>query len=302
MGLRGELYGTWRGRRFGMLRRTRTGARRTLSSQTSHTAPSDEARRRRVAVSSWSFHTFFERDSSDPDKTLMDVRDFPEMVADKYHVHNLEIILPHFLGAEPSLVRDFRTRLDRAHSRLVNMPLDYGELWNKPAISSSDAKEREHALDLYRRGIDAAAALGSPSVRCDPGVVNLADPALTIDAYKQLAAYAGGKGIAVVVENHGDISRDPETLVRILKAAGVGSLPDFGNFPDQETRERGLRLLFPLAGRVAHAKMRDGQDFGRCVQIAKEAGFDGVFSIEASGRGDAYAEVQSIADALVQHL
>ena len=273
-----------------------------MSSETISSGRTDEAKRRRVAVSSWSFHTFFERDRNAPDKTLMDVRDFPEMVADNYHVHNLEIILPHFVGAEPSLVRDFRTRLDKAHSRLVNMPLDYGELWNKPAISSSDAAEREHALGLYRAGIDAAAALGCPSVRCDPGVVNLKDPALTVDAYKQLAAYAGSKGIKVVVENHGDISRDPETLVTILEAAGVGSLPDFGNFPDQETRERGLRLLFPLAGSVAHAKMREGQDFGRCIQIAKDAGFQGVFSIEAGGRTDPYAEVQSIADALVAHL
>jgi sugar phosphate isomerase/epimerase len=262
----------------------------------------DAAKLRRVAVSSWSFHTAFERDRNDPGKQLMDVRDFPEMVADRYHVHNVEIILPHFAGAEPSLVRDFKSRLEKAHSRLVNMPLDYGELWNKAAISSTDATERHHALDLYRRGIDAAAALGSPSVRCDPGVVNLRDPALTIEAYQQLAAYAGSKGIALVVENHGDIARDPETLVAILTAAGVGALPDFGNFPDQETRERGLRLLFPLAGNVAHAKLREGQDFGRCMQIAKDAGFQGVFSIEAGGRQDPYIEVQTIVDALVQHL
>src|SRR5829696_6534746 len=264
--------------------------------------PEDAAKLRRVAVSSWSFHTAFEPDRNDPDKQLMDVRDFPEMIADRYDVHNVEIILPHFAGAEPSLVRDFKARLDKAHSRLVNMPLDYGELWNTAAISSTDAREREHALDLYRRGIDAAAALGSPSVRCDPGVVNLQDPALTIDAYRQLAAHAAAKGIALVVENHGDIARDPETLVAILQAAGIRALPDFGNFPDQETRERGLRLLFAIAGNVAHAKLREGQDFGRCMQIAKEARFPGVFSIEAAGREDPFLEVQTIVDALIQHL
>ena len=118
----------------------------------------------------------------------------------------------------------------------------------------------------------------SPTVRCDPGVVNLDDPSLTIDAYKQLAAYAGARGIKVVVENHGPIAKDPEALVEILKAAGVGSLPDFGNFPDEDTRERGLRALFPLAGDLAHAKLREGQDFGRCVRIANESGFAGVFS------------------------
>ncbi|MEO6237944.1 MAG: TIM barrel protein [Vicinamibacterales bacterium] len=262
----------------------------------------DDVRLRRVCVSSWSFHTFFEIDRDNPAKVLMDVRDFPGMVADQYHVHNVEIILPHFLSAEPSLVREFKERLARAHSRLVNMPLDFGVLWNKPAISSTDAAERDAAIALYKKGIDTAHALGSPSVRCDPGLVNLVDPAVTVDAYRQLAAYANAKGIKVVVENHGEISRNPDVLTAILKAAGVGALPDFGNFPDEATRERGLRALFPLAGEVAHAKLREGQDFARCMRIAAESGFKGVFSIEAGGPGDPYAEVQTIVDALVGNL
>ncbi len=256
---------------------------------------------RRVGVSSWSFHTLFQRRDS-PAAALMDVRDFPEMVADRYHVHNVEIILPHFLSAEPSLIRDFKVRLDRAHSRLLNVPLDFAALWNKPAISSTDPAERDAALAMYRRGIDIAHDLGSPSVRCDPGMVNLEDPALTIDAYRQLAAHAAAKGITVVVENHGQISKNPDVLVTILRAAGVGALPDFGNFPDEQTREHGLRALFPLAGGVAHAKLREGQDFARCMRIAKESDFKGAFSIEAGGRGDPYVEVQEIADALVENL
>jgi sugar phosphate isomerase/epimerase len=232
----------------------------------------------------------------------MDVRDFPEMVADRYHIHNVEIILPHFRSADPSLIRDFKVRLDKAHSRLVNVPLDVAALWNKPAISSTDPAERDAALAMYRRGIDIAHDLGSPSVRCDPGMVNLEDPALTIDAYRQLAAYAGANGIKVVVENHGEISKNPDLLVRILKAAGVGALPDFGNFPDQQTREYGLRALFPLAGAVAHAKLREGQDFARCMRIARESDFKGVFSTEAGGRGDPYVEVQEIVDAVVENL
>ena len=261
-----------------------------------------DARLNRVCVSSWSFHTAFERDKDNPAKVLMDILDFPEMIADRYHVHNIEVVLPHFVNPDPARVAAFKTRLDKAHSRVVNMPLDFGVLWNKPAISSTDAAERDAALAMYKSGIDTAHELGSPTVRCDPGVVNLDDPSLTIDSYKQLAAYAGAKGIKVVVENHGPIAKDPEALVGILKAAGVGSLPDFGNFPDEDTRERGLRALFPLAGDVAHAKLREGWDFGRCLRIAKESGFTGMFSIEAGGKGDPYSEVQMIADALVANL
>ena len=257
----------------------------------------DASRLRRVCVSSWSFHTLFEKKPA-----AMDVRDFPDMVADRYHVHNVEIVLPHFLAAEPALLQEFKARLDKAHSRLVNMPLDFGQLWDKPAISSTDAAERDAAINLYLKGIDVAAQLGSPSVRCDPGKVNLQDPSITIDSYKRIASHARTKNIRVVVENHGDISKNPEVLVQILKAAGVGALPDFGNFPDQDTRERGLKAMFPIAGDVAHAKLREGLDFPRCMQIARDAGFAGVFSIEAGGRGDPYEEVQRIVDALVNNL
>ena len=256
----------------------------------------------RVCVSSWSFHTLFETDRNNPAKVLMDVLDFPEMVADRYDVHNVEIVLPHFVEPGPARIAEFKARLDKAHSKVVNMPLDFGVLWNTPAISSTDPAERDAALAMYKTGIDTAHAVGSPSVRCDPGIVNLDDPSLTIDAYKQLAAYAGVKCIKVVVENHGPIAKNPEALVGILKAAGVGSLPDFGNFPDEDTRERGLRALFPLAGNVAHAKLREGQDFGRCLRIANESGFKGMFSIEAGGKADPYVEVQTIVDALVESL
>src|SRR5260221_4729420 len=80
------------------------------------------ARLSRVCVSSWSFHTLFETDRNNPAKVLMDVRDFPEMIADRYHVHNVDIILTHLLDAGPALVRDFKARLQTARSRLVNMP------------------------------------------------------------------------------------------------------------------------------------------------------------------------------------
>jgi len=267
------------------------------------TPQGNHGKRARIGVSSWSFDPLFRQSTDNPPAAPMDVRDFPEMIADRYHLHNVEIVLPHFRGAEPSLVRDFKARLEKAHSRLVHMPLDFAELWEKPAISSTDPAERDAALGLYKKGIDAAAALGCPLVRCDPGTVNLDDPSVTIDSYKQLAAYARGKGIKVVVENHyGSTSEHPEALVGILNAAGVGALPDFENFPDEATRDRGLELLFPVAGEVAHAKMREGRDFGRVMQIAKASGFTGIYSIEAEHKGDVYDRVQEVVDALLQHL
>jgi sugar phosphate isomerase/epimerase len=255
----------------------------------------------RICVSTWSFHTLFEQPGAATGKKL-DALDFPQMVADRYGVHNVEIVYPHLASTEPAYVGEFRDRLRRAHSRVVNIPIDFAELWEKPSLSSTDPEEREHAISLYKQGIDVAAALGSPTGRCDPGRVDLEDPSVTIESYRTLVAYGKSKGVGIVVENHGSISRHPEVLAKILQASGAGALPDIGNFPDEETRERGLRLLYPLAQTISHAKLAPHFDLAKYVEIAKDAGFEGVFSIEAGGQGDPYEAVQQILEALVRML
>jgi hypothetical protein len=105
---------------------------------------STEAKLGRIGMSTWSFHTLFPNDSAKPAKPL-DLLEFPEMIADRYRVHNLEVIAPHFASTESSYFREFQARLKRAHSRLVNIPIDIAELWEKPALSATDPKVREHA-------------------------------------------------------------------------------------------------------------------------------------------------------------
>jgi hypothetical protein len=92
------------------------------------------------------------------------------------------------------------------------------------------------------------------------------------------------------VENHGSASAHPEQLAEILRQSGAAALPDFGNFPDDATRDRGLRLLFPLAKSICHAKLIPS--IQECVAIAEQANFRGVYSIESN-------DVQAVIDALL---
>src|SRR6202007_762502 len=101
-----------------------------------------------------------------------------------------------------------------------------------------------------------AAELGSECIRCDPGILNLEDPSKTVDSYKKLVARGRSRNIGVIVENHGKASAFPDELVEILKASGAGALPDIGNFPDNGTRVRGLKAMFPLAKNLCHAKFQ----------------------------------------------
>ena len=95
----------------------------------------------RICVSTWSFHTLFETGR-------MQVLDFPELIADRYGVHNLEIVAPHFGDAEP---REVQARLDRAHSRIVNIPVDIKELWETPSLSSPDPAVSARAVAALLR-------------------------------------------------------------------------------------------------------------------------------------------------------
>ena len=270
----------------------------------------------RIGISSWSFHNFF---SSTLDEKLpkltksWDLRDFPEMIADRYRVHQLEMVAPHFESTKLSYVREVKSRLARAHSHLVNIPVDIDELGVKGGLSDPDPKIRETAISACTRWIDIARELGAKSVRCDPGEMNRADLSNTIGSYKKLAAYAGSKNLYVIIENHGGVgSEHPEDLVKVFQAVGehCGALPDMGNFPDEATRQRGLPLLYPYAPTVSHAKglefdehgIERAFDFPRAMQAAKKAGFKGVFSVEYEGAGDPYTGVQNVVDELVRYL
>ncbi len=228
-------------------------------------------------------------------------------------MHKLEILSPHFGSRDASYTKEVNRQLKRAHSQIVNIPIDISELWNQDGLSAADPKLRERAIALYLPWIDFAHDVGALSVRCDPGKINRNDLEPTLASYRTLAAYAKSKGLYVIIENHFGVgSEHPEELARILTQVGgnLAALPDFGNFPDEETRHRGLKLLFPLARTICHARDTEGDgkgglvhfDLGECVRISKEAGYAGVYSVEAEAKGDVHANVQHVYDELMKRI
>jgi sugar phosphate isomerase/epimerase len=275
----------------------------------------DNPKRARIGVSTWSFHNSFPstRDENAPAGATLDMLDFPEMIAERYQVHELEFVAPHFASTTAAYIKEVKGRLQKAHSHLVNIPVDIDELEWGAGLSDADAKLRERIIEACSKWIDVAHELGASSVRCDPGKINSAGLSPTVDSYRKLSAYGASKNVAVVVENHGGVgSEHPEGLVKIFDDVGgkwFGALPDFGNFPDRKTRERGLRLLFPYARFVCHAKARANKEYGddmgeyvkTCVDIGRAANYQGVYSIEYSGP-DPYAGVPVIIDLLLKYI
>ena len=280
-----------------------------------HRAPAAPSKLDRVCVSSWSFRDSFvsTRESGTPEPVeKMVLLDLPQVVADRYKVHNLEFAALHFASVEPAYLSELKWNLSGARSRLVNIVVDAKELLNG-GLSDGDPAARTAAIEASKAWIDIGRQVGVRSVSCDPGAFDPGNLSITIDSYRRLATYGRSKNVAVLIPNQGDAaSAHPEALAQILRAVSgpfVGAVPDFSHFPDAETRLRGLPMLFPFARTVCHASSlkvdangnETGFDFQKCVQISKDAGYPGLYSVEYEG-DDPYIGVQTVINELLRFL
>jgi hypothetical protein len=234
----------------------------------------------------------------------LDMMDVPDAVAERLHLHHLEVCNINLLSMEPAYIRKFKERVDKAKSKVVNLvvELDGPDRALRGAISpcSPDPAMRAKAIEMAKPWIDIAAVLGSPSVMINQGPSDISqDPEPRVEALKTLAAYAKSKNVLIIMENR--YQATPEQLVSLMKASGTYANPDIGNFPSEEVRERGLRLMYPLARTVSHVKLNDRFDFVKAIRISKEMGFQGWYSLEAGGR-DPWPVLQKVIDALIENI
>lgn len=176
-------------------------------------------------------------------------------------------------------------------------------------LAATDEKERKEAVESHYKWVDAAAALGSHSIR-----VNLngtQDPELwvpaSVDGLTQLATYAKDKNINIIVENHGGPSSNAQLLVEVMEKVGMencGTLPDFGNFCikreagdyyeskclEEYDKYKGVEELMPYAKAVsAKSYSFDAEgnetkiDYAKMMDIVMEAGYSGFVGVEYEG-------------------
>ncbi len=235
----------------------------------------------------------------------LDIMDFPATLAHRYGIHNVEVQQFHFLSMEPSYFEKFHGRLQKVKSRMVDMPLELdatiGDYSGTISPCSPDPQIRAHAIELTKQWIDRAAMIECPSVMINQGRTWGDDLTPIIDALKTLRDYGESKNVAILMEERGP--RIPiDTLVKVIRESGIHANPDMGNWKDEASMERGLRLMYPLALTVSHAKWGpDRFSLGTAVGISKQMGFKGTYSIE-SGGPEPYALLQTMVDRLMQYL
>jgi Xylose isomerase-like TIM barrel len=258
----------------------------------------------RVGAMSACFSTLLrERGGPPPDVPKeLDALDFPDLLAHRYSIHNVEMQTIHFPSLETSYYEKFLARLKKANSRMINMSVQLDPTGFSGTITpcSPDPQIRAHAIELAKQWMDRAAMLECHSIMLNQGRSLDGDLTPAIDALKTLRDYGAPKDVAIIIEPRGGIPFD--TLMKLIKGAGINANPDIGNFGDEEETERGLRLMYPLAKTVSHVKSNpDKFSFATAIAISKEMGFQGVFSIE-SGGPEPFANVQAIVDKLMIYL
>jgi len=171
-------------------------------------------------------------------------------------------------------------------------------------LAVNDAAERKEAVERHYKWVDAAAAMGCHSIR-----VNLAGSdvpqewmANSVDGLTQLATYAKGKNINIIVENHGGLSSNGAMLAEVMTKVNMdncGTLPDFGNFcikrsasgcAEEYDKYKGVEELMVHAKAVS-AKANDFDengneieiDYSRILQTVKNAGYTGFIGVEYEG-------------------
>ncbi len=230
--------------------------------------------------------------------------DLPKIAREELGMAVLDLNTMNFPSWEPSLLEQFRARAEMVGIPLTNLKLNQRGV----QIGSPDAEVRALGMKTYRESIDSAALLGLRWVRPLPTAM-APDRTLMIDSLRELAEYASGKGIQVLVENFGWLQTDPEGVVQLIRDCdcGLAASPDTGNWVSNEIRYEGLARTFPLAA-TCDFKARSlspefehrEYDLRRCFQIGWDAGFRGPWCIEHGNSDQAalYRELKFLREQL----
>ncbi len=210
--------------------------------------------------------------------------DLPKLVANELEMRVLDLNTVNFPSLDAKLMEQFRAAAESAGCILTNLKMNQRGV----EIGSPDEETRKAGLDVYKRSVDAAEILGLRWVRPLP-TAKTPDRGQLIASMRELAAYAGEKGIQVLVENFGWMQDDPDSVVKLIEDCdcGLAASPDTGNWASNAVRYPGLAKTFPaavtcdfkaktLGARFAHK----AYDLRKCFQIGWDAGFRGPWCIE----------------------
>lgn len=210
--------------------------------------------------------------------------DLPRIMREEMDMRVIDLMTATLVSLEKPYLEQLRGTAEKAGCILTNLKMNLRDL----DLGSEDEATRQHAINEFKKTINAAAILGVRWVRPLPGNRR---PVLTTLAksYRELIDHAAPHNISLLVENFGWMSSDAEAVPEMIKAIGPGvaAQPDTGNWTNNDVRYAGLARAFSLAASCDFKFMAladDGShaayDLKRCFEIGWDAGFRGPWCFE----------------------
>ncbi len=240
--------------------------------------------------------------------------DFPAKAKNDFGINAVEYVSMFWAdkAKDQAYLNELKQRTGDLGVRNVLIMVD-----NEGDLGASDATKRLKAVENHYKWIEAAKFLGCHSIRVNMTGDDTPEELMKagVDGYGKLVEFGEKAGMGVIIENHINVSTNPDWLVSLLKQIKnpyAGVLPDFGNFTERETpktmtmegfrdakvlnefdKYEGVKKLMPYAKGVSaktHLFDANGNctdvDFNKMMPIVKAGlpkSFKGFIGIEYEG-------------------
>ena len=271
------------------------GSRAAFAGEPNGQPPAGKIGDFKISLAQWSVHKqLFAHRTRMAEMNL----DFPKVAREQFGIEGVEFVNQFFKDKahDSAYLKDLKSRAKDVGVTCVLIMID-----GEGDLSARDEARRDRAVENHKKWVDAAAALGCHAIRVNTGEhYSPTDVGGVAEACGKLADYGQQHRIAVICENHGGPSSNPDALLVVIKAVGkptFGTLPDFGNFPtDRDSGKYTIDVYDAIArmmpnARGVSAKSYDFDaagketklDYARILKIVTDAGYHGFVGIEYEG-------------------
>jgi sugar phosphate isomerase/epimerase len=272
-----------------------------------------EQPRERIAIASYPFRDYVAGRKDGPGGQKLELKDFSAHAADKFKITKIEPWSEHFRSLDQNYLEEIRAGVEKSGGMIVNIAVD-----GEHSPYAANKSERENAVAFSKQWVDAAAAVGSPSIRSNMPKAGDSEPDAqrAADTLSRVVEYAARKNIVVNMENDNPISEDPFFIVQIIEKVNnpwLHALPDFANSlvtGREDHAYQGVRAMFAHTYNITHVKALETNEQGKefRVDLAKTFGmlhaahYKGYCSMEFDSPGDPYKGTRELIETTLKYL
>lgn len=247
-----------------------------------------------ISLAQWSLHRAFQAGELDP-------LNFGPIARHSFGIEAIEYVNQFFMdrARDQAYLREMRRRAEWAGVDSWMIMID-----GEGNFGAPDASERQQAVENHKKWVEAARFLGCENLRVNAFGEGGYEETVrrNAEALRELTEFAAEYGVAVCVENHGGHSSNGEWVVDLVERVdheNFGTLPDFGNFEEDQNPYENVELMMPYAKGVSAKSYsfseegwEESLDYRRLMEIVLGAGYHDYVGIEYEG--DQYDEFRGI--------